>query len=188
MFRRALSLLGFAALVCLADCASDATPDKMTVVAGGASAVAEGGKGYRALSVGAVNGGGSTNPAWISDVTNAGLKQALETSLRNLNYLAEGAGSYVVTADIVDLDRPWAEKIHPILAIIPVDMSVSVRIHYVVRPSAGGPPVFDDTVGATGTATAEDSVAPDIRVRKANEAAVRANIAEFAARLRSDWK
>ena len=175
-------------MLCLADCASDAAPDKMTVAAGGAPAVAQGGKGYRSLAIGAINGGGSTNPAWISEVTNDGLKQALQTSLRNLNYLADGAGAYVVTADIVDLDRPWAEKVHPILAIIPIDLSVSVRIHYVVRPAGGGTPVFDDTVGTTGTGTAEDSVAPDVRIRKANEAAVRANIAEFVSRLRSDWK
>jgi hypothetical protein len=177
-----------AALLILGACASPASPDQMLIEAGHAASAGQAAKGYRALSVGVVNGGGKTNPLWMSDVSNDALKQALEASLRNLNYLADGQGAYVVTADIVDLDRPWAEKIHPILAIMPVDMSVSVRIRYVVRPAGGGQAVFDDVVGTTGTATAKDSVAPDIRLRKADEAAVRANIAEFVNRLQAAWR
>ena len=177
-----------AALLCLAACASAATPEKMTVAPSSAAALAPGAHGYPALSVGLIGGGDKTSPLGMSDVSNAALRQALSASLRNLNYLADGDGPYVITAQILDLDRPWASKVHPILAIMPVDMSVSVRIRYVVRPAGGGTPVFDDVVGTTGTATASDSLAPDARMRKANEAAVRSNIAEFVNRLQATWR
>lgn len=157
---------------------------------GAPSAIATDAKGYHALRVGAVNGGADNTAAWLSAVTNDGLQAALTTSLRNLGYLAESDASagYVVSAQIVDLDRPWADKVHPLLVLAPVDVSVSVRIHYVVTPARGGPAVFDDTVGTTGTATAGDSLGEDNRMRKANEMAVKANILEFASRLHDTWR
>jgi len=176
------------ALLALAGCATPASPDRMSIAPDRTAAATPGARGYRALSVGPVGGGGETNPLWMTDISNGALHEALEASLRELGYLADGQGAYVVAADIVELDRPWASKVHPILAIMPVDMSVSVRIRYVVRPAQGGAAVFDDVVGTTGTATADDSLAPDARMRKATEAAVQANLAEFVARLRTSWR
>ena len=77
----------------------------------------------------------------LSDVSNAALRTALAASLSNLGYLAvdPSKAGYVVSVDIVDLDRPVA-ALDPVLVFVPVDLSVMVRLHYTVVPTTGGPP------------------------------------------------
>jgi hypothetical protein len=161
----------------------------MAVTAAAPSAAAvEGGRSYRAMRIGPVNGGSPTNALWMAGLSNAALQDALQTSLGNLNLLAPATGDahYVVTAELVDLDRPSVAK-DPVIVFLPIDMSVSVRLHYKVAPTSGGTPVFDEVVATTGTATGGQSLAPDQRVRLALETAVKANIVEFATRLRKQW-
>ncbi len=79
-----------------------------------------------------------------------------------------------VTAYILNLEQPLAG----------LDLTVTVRIHYVVAPVGGGRAVFDDTVAASGTASLGSALIGAERLRKANEAAVRANIQSFVERLR----
>jgi len=152
------------------------------------AAAVESDRSYHALRIGPVNGGSPTNPLWMAGVSNAALQDALQTSLANLNLLAQPIGDarYVVTAELVDLDRPSVAK-DPVIVFVPIDMSVSVRLHYKVAPTGGGQPVFDEVVATTGTATGGQSLVPDQRVRLALETAVKANIVEFAARLRKQW-
>jgi hypothetical protein len=152
------------------------------------SPLVHGARGDHAFRVGEVTGGGETQSIGLSDVSDAALSTALGASLGNLNYLAEDASKarYVVTADLVDLDRPVV-ALDPALLLVPIDLSVTVRIRYTVTPIGGGSPVFNDVVATTGTATAGDAATPAGRVRKANEAAVRLNIAAFLERLRSQW-
>lgn len=143
--------------------------------------------GYRALRVGEIRGGSNTNPLWLSNVTNEDLRSALESSLRNIGYLAESGTkeSYVVTASIVNLDRP-AGAMDPVLVIAPVKWAVTAKIRYTVTPSAGGQPVFDDLVAATGES--QGGLAASARVKSASEAAIRANFQAFARRLRTEWR
>jgi hypothetical protein len=179
-FRRALALtaMGACALT-LAACASGANPEMMTVTRSAtAPAAMAGDAGYHKLSVAAVQGGSDTNPLWMSSVSNADFKAALERSLKGLDYLADDKGAYVVTASITDLQRPLAG----------LDMSVTIKVRYTVSPTAGGAPLFDDTIAATGTAKFGDSLIAVERLRKANEAAVRANIEAFAQRLKAEMK
>jgi hypothetical protein len=154
-----------------------------------ATPLAQGSTHFHSLRVAGVSGGGDTIPIGLSDVSNDALRSALASSLRNLGYLAdEGSQArYVVSADIVDLDRP-AVALDPVLIFVPVDLSVTARIHYTVMATAGGPAVFDDVVATTGTATGDDAITPAGRIRKANEAAVRLNIAAFLQRFQSSVK
>jgi hypothetical protein len=177
------------ALYGLAGCATPSSPEAMSIGAAAAPPLAPGARGDHAFRVGDITGGGETQTIGLSDVSNQALQSALETSLRNLNYLADGNGKavYVVSADMVDLDRPIA-AFDPALLFVPIDLSVTVRVRYTVTPVAGGHPVFSDVVATTGTATASDAATPAGRVRKANEAAVRLNIAAFLKRLQTDWK
>jgi hypothetical protein len=139
--------------------------------------------------VGQVTGGAGTNFIGLSDVANKDLRAALGTSLRGLGYLAsdDSKAAYVVSADLVGLDRPMV-ALDPALLVVPIDLSVTARVHYTVTPVVGGRPVFDDIVATTGTASASDAITPAGRVRKANEAAIRQNIAAFLDRLQTDWK
>jgi hypothetical protein len=69
-----------------------------------------------------------------------------------------------------------------------IDMSVTSKVRYTVSPVGGGAPVFDGTVAATGTARFGESLLAIERLRKANEASIRANIASFLEQLRTALK
>ena len=183
----AKALGALAALAALAACSTAAAPDQMTVDVGAPASVSAGAWPYHALSVGEVSGGGQTNPLWFSGVSNDDFHAALTASLRNLNFLADGGGGYVVKAQLVNLDRP-ALAADPVVIIAPLDMNVTATVHYTVTPIGGGAPVFDGVVGTTGTGEGGSALTSDGRVRKGVEAAIRANIAEFAKRLRAQWK
>ena len=154
----------------------------MTIAPGGAPS--PGAKVAHALSVGAINGGAATDVLALSSVDNAALKASLSGSLRNLGYLTDdpAAAHYLVNADILELDRPIV-AMDPVLLAVPIDLSVTVRIRYHLTPAQGGAAAFETVVAATGTATANDAITPAGRVRKAEEAAVRTNIATFLSRL-----
>ena len=58
------------------------------------------------------------------------MHKALESSLRNLGYLADDRSSavYILSADIIELDRP-AVAFDPALLVVSIDLSVTARIH-----------------------------------------------------------
>lgn len=142
--------------------------------------------GYRALTVGRIQGGGSAAPALLSKVGDLNFKIALESSLRRLGYLADSNGRYVVDATIEDVDQPGG-SLDPVLIVAPVDWSVTVKIRYVVMPVDQSRPVFDELVAATGQ-TGDRGLVASERVRSATEAAVQANLEAFLDRLKREWK
>jgi hypothetical protein len=176
-------------LLALAACSTPATPDKMTLESNSGTVATAGEAGFQALTVGDIQGGAGTNPLWLSNISDADFHTALETSLRNLNYLKQDGtnAAYVVSAQIVQLQRPVA-GFDPVLVFAPVDWAVTVKVHYTVTPHSGGSPVFDELIAATGVADGETALTSDGRVRKADEAAVRANIEAFIGRMRSTLK
>ena len=171
--------MGFA-LVLLSACATETTADKMTLAPGAVQPLAPGAKGEHAFRLGNVTGGGSTEVIGLSNISSEALRKALETSLGALNYLGDPpTARYVVTVDILNLDRPVA-ALDPALLFVPVDLSVTATLRYTVAPTGGGKPIFSDVVATTGTGS---GLTPAERVRKANEEAMRLNIAEFLKRL-----
>jgi hypothetical protein len=177
------------ALSGLAACATPSSPDQMVIDAAASAPAPAGAKGYHDLRLGGVEGGADTSVIGLSEVSNEALRAALTRSLRNLQYLSEDPtkAGYVVWVDIVDLDRPIV-ALDPVAVFVPVDLSVTVRVHYTVTAVATGKTVFDDTVATTGTGSAGDAMTPAGRVRRANEAAMRLNTAEFLKRLQANWK
>lgn len=161
----------------------------MSIAAKMFAPLAPGAKGYHGFRVADVSGGAATSVIGLSEISDDALRQALETSLGNLGYLSEDKATalYRLSADLVDLDRPTAAY-DPVLIFVPIDLSVTVRIHYTVARAGADHPLFDEVVATTGTATADDSLTPAGRVRKANEAAVRLNIAAFLQRLQPDLR
>lgn len=164
----ALSLLGLGA------CASAARPEAMTVLPSSITAAMPSETGYRSIRVTTVSGGGQTNALWLSNVSNAEFKTALEGSLKAANlFNGDMAAPMSLNASLIDLQRPLAG----------LDMTVTSRVRYSVTDRAGGI-VFDDTVAATGTATMGQSLLAADRIRLANEASVRENIKGFIERFR----
>lgn len=178
MTQRIAHKLGIAfatlSLFSMGACASAARPEAMTVLPSSITAAMPTDKGYKAIRVQAVNGGGETNPLWLSNVSNAEFKTALEASLNAANlYDGQASAPMSLTASMVDLQRPLAG----------LDMTVTSRVRYSVVDRAGSI-VFDDTVAATGTASMGDSLIAVERIRLANEKSVRANIKAFIERFR----
>lgn len=165
-----------AALLSLAACATASLPSQMVATPGDIAPAASGEAAYQRLRVGQVTGGSETNPLWMSNVSNADFRSALESSLRIVNYLSDdpSKAGLEITASIVDLQRPIAG----------LDMSVTSKIRYTAKPVGGGAAVYDDTVAATGTAKFGEALLGVERLRKANEASISANITEFIKRLR----
>jgi len=170
----------------LSACASPAEPTRMTAAANEVPPAAPGGPAWHALTVADVAGGSGTNPLFLSNVSDADLKTALTATLRQGAYLAEsGAGTYQVSAHIMDLDKPTG-SLDPLLWLAPVDWSATIKVRYVVA-APGKPAVFDEVVAATGVGDATSSAGSQGRVQRAIEAAVRADIQSFLIRLNTRW-
>ena len=168
-----LAVLGIAAS--LAGCASGANPDAMVPTT---SAGFEAGSPLRgAIAVAAVEGGSETDPLWMSRVGNPALADALQVALRNEGLLATdpARAPYQLRMTLVEIDKPW----------IGFTYDVGATARYVLTPAQGGPVALDETVATNGTASIGDSILANDRLRLASESAIRANIAEFVARLKA---
>ncbi len=175
--RAVVATLLIAGSLGLGACASGARSDQMVVNSTTIAPATAGQPGYKAFRVGAVAGGSETNPLWMSNVSGEQFRSALEQSLAAAGHLADNTAdaAYEVTAAMTKLDRPMAG----------LDMSVTSSVTYKATPTAGGAPMFDQLVAATGTAKFGDSLIGVERLRLANEAAVRENISSFIKRLRT---
>lgn len=170
---RSVAALTVVGLLGLGACASAARPEAMTLLPSTVAAASAGDAGYQSIRVTSVQGGGDTNPLWMSNVSNAEFKQALESSLTATGYF-NADGPYSLTATMIDLQRPMAG----------IDMTVTSRVRYSVLDQSNGI-VFDDTVAASGTAKFGDSLMAVERLRMANEASIRENIKAFVERFRA---
>jgi hypothetical protein len=152
----------------------------MVAAPGAVAAVTPDQPGFHQLKVANVQGGSETNPLWMSNVSNNDLRSALESSLKAFSYLADDPdrANLQVSASIVDLQRPLAG----------LDLTVTSKVHYTVSPAGGGAPLYDNTVAASGTATFSDALIAVERLRMANEASIKANIASFIEQLRATLK
>lgn len=175
--RRAPAWLAAAlAAASLSACAGAARPDNMTVTTLAASPVAQTAPGYKAFRVAHVDGGGKTNPLWMSSVSSEDFQKALENSLRAVGLLADDPtnAKTEITANLQDLQRPMAG----------IDMTVTSKVHYSAKSTSDQKVVFDDVVAASGTAKFGDAFVGVERLRLANEASIKENITAFIDRLR----
>ena len=131
--------------------------------------VPDGLKGQVALD--AVKGGEVTGRWWGSKVSNLVLSQALEDSLRSVGMLPMAAGSsarYQLRAQLLNLDQP----------VLGTDTTVYAAIQYSLVAKADGTLLYERAVRTAGTAGLGDALLSQTeRLRLANEAAVRTNIA-----------
>jgi hypothetical protein len=162
--------------VSLAACAEGARPDSMALTMGATPTISPTDPNYKAFRVAHVDGGGKTNPLWMSSVSSEDFQKALENSLRGVGYLADdpAAAKNEITANLQDLQRPLAG----------LDLTVTSRVHYSAKSTADQMVFFDDVVAASGTAKFGESLIAAQRLQLANEAAMRENIKAFIGRLR----
>ena len=157
----------------LSACASGARSGAMTAPLDAQHIITDGSPLFKAVAVAPVSGGKETNALLQSKISNEAFQMALEQSLALNAMLAESNARYTVTAALEDLKQPFAG----------FDMTVTASVHYVVTPTAGGAPVFDETIVTPYTANFSDAFVGVERLRLANEGAVRTSIATFIGKL-----
>lgn len=120
------------------------------------------------IAVADVTGGRETNPLWVSQVSSAAFRSALEDSLANAGVFERvlSASKYRLTADLNALEQP----------AFGIDMTVTSTIKYTVIDTKNGKEVYSRLVRAPFTAGFSDSPLGATRVRIATEGSVKKNI------------
>ncbi|MBL8328985.1 MAG: hypothetical protein JNJ71_09055 [Rubrivivax sp.] len=169
--RPSLALLCACAAV-LAGCASPARVDQMQVDTSMAQRAALSSSPFNGnLALKEVTGGRETNPAWVSNVSSSDLEAALEASLKAAGLAAPNrqAGRYVLTADMLKLDQPFAGA----------SMTVTATIVYRVIERSTNKEVFVRTVAVPYTAPFNAAFLGSERLKLANEGAIRESIKQL---------
>ncbi len=151
-------------------CASGARTDAM-IVAGSPDTVTGNASPLRsAIRVDVVTGGAETNPLWKSNVSTDNFRAALGESLTRNGMTASGQGRYLLNAELVSLDRPFAA----------FDTTVTAKVHYTIVTAgvaAGSQAIkLDETIETPYTVKFSDTVYGPERFRLASEGAMRDNI------------
>lgn len=166
------AIAAIVACLLLSACASNTSPEAMTVAPPAAPGPANPALAG-AVAVGTVSGGQETNPLWVSQVDDASFRKALTESLRNAGYLAAGpaAAPYTLDAALVSLDQPF----------FGFEFDVTSRVTYALR---GRGTERTWPVTAVGTGHMSDSMIAVARLKIANERSIQANIATLLDEMR----
>ena len=161
------------ALLLLAGCATAADPERMAVTQGVVTTTFPVSLQHT-MCVRNVSGGEETNPLWFSQVGNAGFREALINTLSDTRLLSpENSCKYLVDVNLLGMSQPTAG----------FAMEVTAHANYKVYDSAGKP-VLLETISAAYTAEISESIIGVIRLKRANEGAIRASISQFLEKLR----
>ena len=121
---------------------------------------------YRgAITVGSVSIGTDASAPWTSQIGSAQFQEALVRTLTLAN-LAAPNGRFRLDAMLLRLDRPYAG----------FAMTVTASVAYRLTDLATGAVVYQETRTSLGTATLDDAVLNENRLRIADERALRANL------------
>ena len=160
-------ILAALSLACVGACAPPASYSAMVAdrVPGQTPAPA-----YRnSITVGSVTVGRDTGTPWRSAVGPGQIQEALVQTLA-ANQLGQPAnGRYRLDALLLMLDRPYAG----------FAMTVTAAIAWRLTDAASGVVVYERTLKGLGTATLDDAVDNNNRLRIADQRAVRANIQQM---------
>ena len=125
---------------------------------------------YRnAITVGSVGIGRDTGTPWTSAVGADQVEQALVTSLASAQLGQATNGRFRLDAILLTLSRPYAG----------FAMTVTAAIAYRVTDAASGAVVYDRTLTSIATATLDDAITNDNRLRIADQRAVGANLQQL---------
>ena len=125
---------------------------------------------YRnAITVGSVNIGPDTGTPWRSPVGPDQVQQALVTTLASAQLGQATNGRFRLDAILLTLSRPYAG----------FAMTVTATIAYRLTDTTNGAVVYDKTLTSIATATLDDAVTNDNRLRIADQRAVGANLQQL---------
>jgi len=166
-FIRRRPLLAVLALAAVAACAPPASYTEMVpaVPAGGAPASPY----HNAIMVGAVTVGRDPGTPWRSAVGPTEVQEALVQTLAAAQLGQPANGCYRLDGTLLTLQRPFAG----------FAMTVTASIAWRLTETATGVVVYDRTLSALGTATLNDAVTNENRLRIADQRAVRANLQQL---------
>lgn len=153
-----------------------APPATVTEMVPGAPVGATPAPAYRnAISVGAVTLGGNAGTPWRSAVGPAEVQEAVVRTLAAAGLGQPAGGRYRLDAQLLTLSRPFAG----------FAMTVTATIAWRLTDSTNGTVVYDRTLSGLGTATLEDAIDNDNRLRVADQRAVRANLQQLVLDLQA---
>lgn len=155
-------------LVLLGACAQPVTPSAMvpdvTGISTGPASVYRG-----AIGVGQVSGGHPTSSLGVSQVSDADLRDALVRTLMEAGLGQTSGSRFQLDATLQRLEQPFAG----------FAMTVTATIAYRLTEVATGRVVYDNTITTPATATLDDAIDGNARLKIANERAVRANLRQL---------
>ena len=125
---------------------------------------------YRnAVTVGSVTLGRDVGTPWTSAVSPDQVQQALVQTLAVAGLGQPANGRFRLDGMLLTLDRPYAG----------FAMTVTATIAYRLTDTVSGAVAYDRTLTSIGTATLDDAVANDNRLRIADQRAVGANLQQL---------
>lgn len=160
-------LLAALPLACLGACARPASYSAMVagVPMGQGAAPA-----YRnAITVGSVALGRDVGTPWRSAVSPDQVQQALVQTLANAGLGQPANGRFRLDGLLLTLSRPYAG----------FAMTVAATIAWRLTDTINGAVVYDRTLQALGTATLDDAIDNDNRLRIADQRAIGANLQQL---------
>ncbi|MEM9678091.1 MAG: hypothetical protein AAF890_08540 [Pseudomonadota bacterium] len=155
----------FCLFVLLAGCASPAKREAM--VPSSLSEVALNVQYKDAISVVVVSGGKTTNPLWVSNISNEDFKASVQSALRANGYTST-SGKYTLEVVMLSVKQP----------LVGTALTVTTQVAYTLK-TVDGSTVFQRTITAPYTAKFSDSLLAVERLRLANEGSARENIRKF---------
>lgn len=125
---------------------------------------------YRnAITVGSVSIGRDTGTPWRSAVGPDQVQEALTRTLSSAQLGQAASGRFRLDAILLNLTRPYAG----------FAMTVTASIAYRMTDATNGALVYDKVLTGLGTATLDDAVTNDNRLRIADQRAVGANLQQL---------
>ncbi len=129
---------------------------------------------YRgAITVGQVSVGTDTGTPWRSSVSPAEVQDSLARTLAAAGLAATGNGRFRLDTVLLTLQRPYAG----------FAMTVTAAIAYRLTDGATGAVVYNNTLTTLGTATLDDAITNEARLRIADERAIRASLRRLVEEL-----
>ena len=160
-------LLAAFPLACIGACAPPASYSAM--VAGAPPGVGPAPVYRNAVTVGSVTLGRDTGTPWTSAVSPEQVQPALVQTLAAAG-LGRGAnGRFRLDGQLLTLSRPYAG----------FAMTVTATIAWRLTDTTNGAVVYDRTLQGLGTATLDDAVDNNNRLRIADQRAIRANLQQL---------
>src|SRR5512139_3439530 len=160
-------LLAALSLACVGACAPPTSYSAM--VAGAPPGQAPAPVYRNAITVGSVTLGRDMGTPWTSAVGPDQVQQALVQTLAAAGLGQPANGRFRLDGLLLTLDRPYAG----------FAMTVTATIVWRLTDTTNGAVVYDRTLRSLGTATLDDAITNDNRLRIADQRAVRANLQQL---------